>query len=244
MTTTTRLIGREPNQVPLNAYLGRMAYLDPDNLPELGFTTAATVINLDREELEALGPVFLASIFDLESGELATTDLEVNAQNRPRAVTIGGLNYWREYNSLLSARDLAFETGTDADEYPVSGMLGRLAFIDEWCGYASGGGTAVQETSKTTTVVLNRTCGQLTLDDEELADATTAVFTLTNSQIAPSDVVNVSIKSGATAGAYLVGVTETGIGSCKVFIRNVSGAALSEAVVLNFIIIKSTTTTV
>jgi len=152
------------------------------------------------------------------------------------------LNYWREYNSVLSGKALSFEIGTDADEIPASGMLGRMAFVDEWCGYAQGGGSVTQATDKATGVELNTPCGQITMDDDALAADTAVSFTLTNSQIAPQDVVAVSIKSGATAGAYVVSTLDIDSGSVKIVLRNLTAGSLSEAVVLNFVIIKSTTT--
>ena len=119
-----------------------------------------------------------------------------------------------------------------------------MAFVDEWCGYAQGGGSVTQaDTSgKATGVELNTPCGQITMDDDALAADTAVAFTLTNSQIAPQDVVSVSIKSGATAGAYAVSTLDIDSGSVKIVLRNLTSGSLSEAVVLNFVIIKSTTT--
>ena len=212
---------------------------------EVTFNYAATT--------DTLGPVQLAGKETLESefypGKGTTlTDAEfntaINNGNQPEAVTLAGLNYWREYNALLSAKALSFETGTDADEYPISGMLGRMAFVDEWCGYAQGGGSVTQaDTSgKATAVELNTPCGQIVMDDDALAADTAVAFTLTNSQIAPQDVVAVSIKSGATAGAYAVSTLDIASGSVKIVLRNLTAGSLSEAVVLNFVLIKSTTT--
>jgi hypothetical protein len=200
--------------------------------------------------VEALGPVFLAGKDILESEAFpgkgttitpAEFDTAINNGNQPNVVTLEGLNYWRQYNALLSAKALSFETGTDADEVPVSGMLGRMAFVDEWCGYAQGGGSVTQATSKATGVELNTPCGQIIMDDDALAADTAVAFTLTNSQIAPQDVVAVSIKSGATAGAYAVSTLDIASGSVKIVLRNLTAGSLSEAVVLNFVIIKSTT---
>lgn len=202
---------------------------------------------------EDLGPVILAGQEILQSetfpGKGAVTPLTetefniaINNGNQPNVVTLPGLNYWREYNALLSAKALSFETGTEADEVPVSGMLGRMAFVDEWCGYAQGGGSVTQATSKSTGVELNTPCGQITMDAASLSAATAVAFTLTNSQISPQDVVAVSIKSGATAGAYAVSTLDIASGSVKIVLRNLTAGALSEAVVLNFVLIKSTTT--
>ena len=200
--------------------------------------------------VEALGPVFLAGKDILESEAYpgkgttitpAEFDTAINNGNQPNVVTLEGLNYWRQYNALLSAKALSFETGTDADEVPISGMLGRMAFVDEWCGYAQGGGSVTQATDKSTGVTLNTPCGQIVMNAAALSADTAVAFTLTNSQIAPQDVVAVSIKSGATAGAYAVSTLDIDSGSVKIVLRNLTAGSLSEAVVLNFVIIKSTT---
>jgi len=107
-------------------------------------------------------------------------------------------------------------------------------------GYASGaGGAAVQATSKSTGVTLNKLSGKITMNAASLAAGTAVGFVLTNSQIAASDVVVVSIASGATADSYTVGVDAVGAGSCRISLRNLSGGALAEAVVLNFAVIKA-----
>jgi hypothetical protein len=106
-------------------------------------------------------------------------------------------------------------------------------------GYATGaGGSVSQTTSKATGVTLNKISGQITMVNSALAAAAEVSFTLTNSTIAANDVVVVSIKSGATAGAYFVTVGATAAGSCSVTLGNTSAGSLSEAVVLNFVVIK------
>jgi hypothetical protein len=237
--TAQRLIGSDPNQVPLNQMLGTMAFLNLDNLPRLTFGFSGEPqgsIDLDNKRL---GPVYIASIAALESDAIAVSDADI--ANSPIAVTLNGLNYWRNYYGIISEQQLKFATGTDPNEYPISGMLGRMAFVDEWCGYAQGGGAVTQETDKSTGVTLNTPCGQIVMDDDALAADTAVAFTLTNSQIAPQDVVAVSIKSGATAGAYAVSTLDIASGSVKIVLRNLTAGSLSEAVVLNFVIIKSTT---
>lgn len=189
-----------------------------------------------------LGPVALATLDDIEGTAVPTSNDAILDNNQPKVITNLGLNYWREYNSLLSGKVFSFETGTDGDEVPVSGMLGRLAFVDEWCGYAQGGGSITQSTSKGTSVTLNAPCGRITMHNASLAASTAVAFTLTNSQITPQDVVAVSIKSGATAGAYAVSTMDIASGSVKIVLRNLTAGVLSEAVVLNFVVIKATIT--
>ena len=63
-------------------------------------------------------------------------------------------------------------------------------------------------------------------------------FTVTNSAVASTDVVVLSIASGATADSYHLGVDAVGSGSFRITITNVSGSNLGEAIVINFAIIK------
>ena len=107
-------------------------------------------------------------------------------------------------------------------------------------GYATGAGGAVsQATSKSTGVTLNKICGTITMVNSALAAAAEVAFTLTNSTIAANDVVVVSIKSGATAGAYFTSVGAVGAASCSITLGNASAGSLSEAVVINFVVIKA-----
>lgn len=107
-------------------------------------------------------------------------------------------------------------------------------------GYASGtGGTVTQATNKSTGVTLNKYCGQITMNNASLAAAAEVSFTLTNSFIAATDVVVASIASGATAGAYNLQVDASASGSCRISLGNMSSGSLSEAVVINFAVIKS-----
>ena len=102
---------------------------------------------------------------------------------------------------------------------------------------AEASGTVTQLTSKSTGVTLNKSAGQITMNNAELANATNVTFTLTNSGISAKDVVILSVSSGATAGAYNCWVSGKSTGSCTITLRNLSGGALSEAVVINFVVI-------
>jgi hypothetical protein len=109
-------------------------------------------------------------------------------------------------------------------------------------GYGTGaGGTISQDTDKSTSVELNRICGRITMNSATLNAGDEVSFTLTNSAIAATDVVAVCIASGATAGAYNVQVDAVGAGSCRISVGNVSAGNLGEAIVLNFVVIKSVT---
>ena len=63
-------------------------------------------------------------------------------------------------------------------------------------------------------------------------------FTVTNDRVAATDVVVVNHGSGGTAGAYWLCVSTVAAGSFKISVGNLSGGALSQAIVLNFALIK------
>ncbi len=102
---------------------------------------------------------------------------------------------------------------------------------------AAAQGTVTQATSKSTGVTLNKSAGQITMNNASLATATNVTFTLTNSLISANDILILNVGSGATAGAYNCWVSGLSAGSATVTLRNISGGSLSEAVVLNFALI-------
>ena len=109
-------------------------------------------------------------------------------------------------------------------------------------GYGAGaGGTVTQATNKSTGVTLNALSGQITLNGANLATGTAVSFTLTNSQIAATDILVVNHVSGGTVGAYLFGM-RAAAGSATVTVRNVTAGDLAEAVVIGFAVLKATTT--
>ncbi len=123
--------------------------------------------------------------------------------------------------------------GGTPGQFEYIGLVGRV-------GYPAGyGGAVTQAAGKSSGVTLNKPSGRITMDGASLAAGALVSFTLTNNSIAANDVVLVSIASGASADAYSAGVTAVAAGSCRVQLHNVSGAALTEAVILNFAVIKA-----
>jgi hypothetical protein len=102
---------------------------------------------------------------------------------------------------------------------------------------AEASGAVTQLTSKSTGVTLNKSAGQITMNDASLANATNVTFTLTNSTISAKDVVVLSVAAGATAGGYNCWISSKATGSCTITLRNLSGGPLAEAVVINYAVI-------
>jgi hypothetical protein len=110
--------------------------------------------------------------------------------------------------------------------------------------YVDGsGGTVTQLTSKSTGVTINAVCGQITTTADSLASNTSVSFTMTNDTIAATDIVMVNAASvggvAPTANTYSVTCDAVLAGSCRIQIRNISGSAAAQALVLNFAVIKA-----
>ena len=103
-------------------------------------------------------------------------------------------------------------------------------------GYGSGsGGTVTQGTSKTTGVTLNKPTGQITMHNAALANGASVNFALTNSFISAVDTLLVN----ATAfGGYTVLCVNTATGAATIRVTNISGGSLSEAVTIQFAVVK------
>ena len=111
-------------------------------------------------------------------------------------------------------------------------------------GYGAGaGGMVTQATSKSTTVTLNRPCGQITMNNAALGANTAVTFMLGNTLITPTDTVLITVDavSIATRASYRCDICDVGSGNCAVRITNITAGSLSEAVRLNFAIIKGAT---
>lgn len=105
-------------------------------------------------------------------------------------------------------------------------------------GYETGAGGAVtQLTNKSTTVVLNKVCGDITMHGAALAAGAIVSFTLTNSEIAATDKLGPEHISGGTLAAYTVTATPAA-GSALITVRNNTAGSLSEAIVIRFGILK------
>ena len=105
-------------------------------------------------------------------------------------------------------------------------------------GYGTGAGSVVtQTTSRTTGVTINAPCGRIILTSDATTNGQVFSFTVTNSFVANSDVVQVSVRSGT--GIYYASVTATATGSFQISVCTYVEVVLAEAPQLNFVVIKS-----
>jgi len=102
---------------------------------------------------------------------------------------------------------------------------------------AAAQGSVTQATDKSTAVTLNKSAGQITMNAASLAATTNVTFTLNNSLISSKDVIIVNVTGVASASAYNCWVANMTAGSASITLRNTTGGALAEAVIINFAII-------
>lgn len=147
-------------------------------------------------------------------------------------ITFGAIG---TYRFAFSTRD----SGTTIAIYDLNRPLS--AYTNAFGYVAGGGGTVTQSTNKSTSVTLNKPSGQITMNNAALAADTTVSFTLTNSAISATDVLVINHVSGGTIGAYTFNAA-CGAGSALIYVRNVTGGSLGEALVLRYALIKGSIT--
>jgi len=149
--------------------------------------------------------------------------------------------------SVGSADTLTFYTGgiatTQTAQISTAGVItaagGVLSPGSSGIGYSTGaGGTVTQGTSRTNGVTLSKITGAITMFSAA-GSATPATFTVTNTTVAATDVVLLSIKSGAT-NVYNLSVSAVAAGSFNITFYTTGGTA-TDAPVINFAVIKAVT---
>ena len=112
-------------------------------------------------------------------------------------------------------------------------VTGPLGFI------SNAGSIVTQGTSKGNTVVMNKVCGQIVTHNAALGSGANVGFRFQNQFISSTDVLILNIGTGATQAAYRVQVDAMETGNANIRLYNVYGAGLSEAITLNYALIKA-----
>lgn len=106
-------------------------------------------------------------------------------------------------------------------------------------GYGTGsGGTVTQATSKSTSVTLNKPSGQITMNNALLAAGASVEFSLSNSLMAAADTLVLAVTGFIN---YRIETRNIAAGAATLRLTNLSAGGLSEAVVINFAIVKGAT---
>lgn len=108
-------------------------------------------------------------------------------------------------------------------------------------GYATGAGGAVtQATNRTTGVTLSKVAGAITTNTASLAAGATAKFTVTNTAVAVTDTIVVSVSGGTSTDQTDVKVQAVAAGSFDLVVANRhASTAETGAIVINFAVVKA-----
>ena len=185
-----------------------------------GYTFTGTTDPITYTKLNLLAQPTVSAI---AANDVTTSTISNNAVTLPKIVAAAA-------NNTFLAR---YTSGAGNYETLVTTTTG-LGF------YTGAGGTITQATSKATAFTLSKMCGQITTAADALGAATIVSSTWTNTLIAATDVVIINHKSGGTLGAYTINVACLS-GTATLTIRNNTAGSLSEALVLNFVVIKGVT---
>lgn len=167
--------------------------------------------------------------------------------NRTIQFRTGGASRWGISTAgvLFAVTDNAIDIGTSGANRPRDYYgAGKITSAGPTAGigYATGaGGTVTQITSKSTGVTLNTVSGQITTNAAALGAAARVSFVVTNSAVAATDNIVVSIASGGTANAYRADITAIAAGSFTVTVENITAGSLSESPVVVFSVLKGVT---
>jgi hypothetical protein len=139
-----------------------------------------------------------------------------------------------------AADTIAFsEGGTEVMRINSNGNV--LVTSAAGLGYGAGsGGTVTQSTDKSTGVTLNKPTGLITMNNASLTANTNVSFVLTNSTIVAGDLLLINIFDNASLNSYQACAENSRGGSVYIMLRNTTGGALAEPVVLSYAVIKAT----
>lgn len=151
----------------------------------------------------------------------------------------GTSNFNGTYAALTGKPTLGTAAATDSTAYATAAQGAKADTAIQVVGYAAGGSSVTQITSKATGVTINARCGRITMHNAALAAAAEVSFVVTNNQVAATDCIIVNVQSVGNAGAYLVNVAAVSAGAFTIAVGNCSTGSLSQAVVLNFAVIKA-----
>lgn len=210
--------------------------------PDIGSATAATI-----NKMVITAPA-TASTLTIANNKTFQVDNTMTIQGVDSAVytmppgttTVVGIDSTQTLNNK-TLNNPTFTGSTTSSTFTASGpitcnQIGASGGI----GYSTGAGSTItQITSKATGVTMNRATGAITMNAAALAADTVVSFVLTSTSVGTADVMVLNHITGGTVGAYHLNA-QCGAGAATINVRNITGGSLSEAIVIQYAIIKGT----
>lgn len=169
-----------------------------------------------------VGGITSTMIGNTPAGNIAATTVQaaINELDSEKAALAGS-----------ASQSFAMLNGTVAGTLSLTGTASTL-------GYGTGaGGTVTQATNKFTPVTLNRPSGQITMNNAALTAGATATFMLNNTLLTTEQNIFFTEVNASGTRRYSLG-WNIGNGYAYVHVKNETAGSLSDAVVINFTIVK------
>lgn len=176
------------------------------------------------------------------TGANANFELGAKASANTPFIDFNSSGNSNDFDARMVASGGAVGSGQGTITFALATMLSQGSLVSSSAtagvGYAAGaGGTVTQATSKSTGVTLSKVSGAITMNAAALAAATIVSFVLTNTAIAATDVLVLNHISGGTPGSYTLNA-RAAAGSATIDVRNNTAGSLSEAIVIQFTVMK------
>lgn len=155
-------------------------------------------------------------------------------------IALNATGLWLGHNSSARAIILA-QNNTEKMRLDTSGNF-TMTSGSGLIGYGAGtGGTVTQTTDKGTSVAINKQSGQITMNNAALGPGAKAVFAVSNTTVSATDTVIATIGPFGTGSSYRVNVSYVNTNTFYLMVENITDGSLSDAVVINFAVIKAAT---
>lgn len=217
-------------------------------IPSAYTLPTASTTTLGGVKVDGLSITIVSGVISASAGGIADGDkgdITVSGSGATWTVNDGDVTL-AKLARVGTAGQVLISGGPSADpSYTAQSTLtaGAVTVTDpaKAIGYGAGaGGTVTQATSKSTAVTLNKPCGQITMHNDTLATGARVSFRLNNSLIGLLDklVISLDASVGYGRGSYQCLCLDSGIGNATISLVNISETSLSNAVKVDFAIIK------
>ena len=244
--TTSGVVGFDGNTLTFSGATGVNVAAIPDNLADALSVSEGSNAYLTFKTTNGSETIFAKKLVDALAGINFSGATTANVLTIPDNLA-DALNVKEASNSYLKfvttngTESIVLGKAATGVSLAVTAGLTSSGPTGAGIGYATGaGGTVTQITNRSTGVTLSKLTGTITTDTTSLAAGAEAEFVVTNTTVAATDTVVVSLASGNTGvGTCIPVVSAVGAGSFKILITNQhASTAETGACVLNFAVFK------
>jgi hypothetical protein len=205
-----------------------------------GSGSGATAITVDGSQNVGVGTSTPVSPLTLGNNKVLGWP---NAAGNFNGTTLGAQIFKFSDNNLYidnldASTNIIFRRNGAAESMRIDSNGNVLVTNPSGLGYGTGaGGTVTQATSKTTAVTINKPVGQIITSNSALGATAETGFLVNNSTVAATDIIFATNQNGN----YIATAYGVAAGQFAMRLKNISAGSLSDAVTINFVVIKGVT---